>query len=99
MKECDSDAVEFFCEREIFFRQTASVVCRQSERDFVPADINVRMMPRLFSELGDGVDELDGRREIFEDERARDGFVALLPIRQSSERSLDLGGGQFIHAD
>ena len=71
----------------------------QGDRDFVPADINVWMMPCFFSELGDGVDELDGRREILEDKGARDGFIALLPIGQSSERGLDLGGGQFIHAD
>ena len=91
--------VELLREREIFFRQTASVVRGEDERDFVPADINVGMMPRFLSELGGGGDKLDRRREILEDESARDRFATLLPIGRGSECGLDLGSGQFIHRD
>src|SRR6478736_1334425 len=90
-------SVEFPGEGEVLFRQAAGIVRGENERHLVPADINVGMMPGFLRELGDGGDELDGRRKIFEDERPRDGFAALAPIGNSRERGLDLGGIQFGH--
>ena len=64
----------------------------ERERDFVPTNINVGMMPRFFRELGDGVEELDRSGKILEHKSASDGVAALVPVRQRSERGFDLRG-------
>ena len=82
---------------KILFRQSARVMRRERERDLVPADINVGMMPRLLCELGDGVDEFHRSDEVLELKRARDGRTGFLPIRQSLEAGLDPGRIEFCH--
>lgn len=69
----------------------------QRQRDLVPTNIDVGMMPRFFRNSGSGVDEFDRRGKIFEDERARDGCPTLLPIGYGRERGFDLNSGQFLH--
>jgi len=69
----------------------------QRERHFVPANIDVRMMPRFLGEFRNGVDELDGGGKIFELKGARDGVALLFPIGHGGEGGFDLSGTQFVH--
>ncbi len=94
-----SKLVELPRQRKISVGQAAGIVGGQRQRDFVPADINVRMMPRLFGEFRYGRDELDRRREILELKSVRDGGATLFPIGHSRQRDFDLRGRQFLHPD
>ena len=84
-------------ERKIFFGQPALIVRRERERDLVPADINVGMMPCLFGEHGNPVDELDGGGKIFERERARNDGGSFLPQGNFDERPFDLRCVELRH--
>ena len=62
----------------------------QSERDLVPANIDVRMVPGGFRHAGDFVDELYRDDEILELVGARDGGGLFLPVRDCGQGRLDL---------
>jgi hypothetical protein len=64
-------AVEFSRQIKILFRQTAGVVRGERERHPVPADVNVRMMPRPLGEFGNRVDKFHRGGEILERIRPR----------------------------
>ena len=72
-------------------------MCGQGERDFVPTDINVGVMPCFLGQPGDGVHEPDRSRKILELEGARDGDALLFPVGHGAECGLDLGGIEFGH--
>jgi hypothetical protein len=91
-----SKPVEFSGEDEIFSGQPAGIVRGERECDFVPADINVGMMPRLFREPRDGIDEFNRGWEILELVSARDAYVIFLPVRDAGERGFDLSGVEFF---
>src|ERR1041385_2949698 len=85
-----SKPVELLRQLEIFFGQATRVVRGQRERGFVPADVDVRMMPRLLGDGRDLPDEADGSGKILELVRARDRRVFLPPILHGRERGFDL---------
>src|SRR5712692_4869496 len=84
--------VEFARQVEVLFGQAAGVVRGQAQLDFVPADVDVGMVPGLFGHGCERVDELDRGREILELIRARDGRPGLLPGWNRGQRYLDLFG-------
>ena len=73
------------------------VVRGERERDFVPADVEVRVVPGFFREARDGVHKLDGCREILELVRSGDGLGFPPPIRHAGQGGFDLLCGQFRH--
>jgi len=90
--------VELFCQLEIFLSQSSGVMSCQPEGHFIPANIDVGVMPRFLSESRDDFDELDRSRKILELKGARDGLPLFLPVGDGSEGGLDLSGTQFFHA-
>jgi len=95
--ETSRERIKLLGESEILVRETVRVVGRQGERNFVPPNINVRMMPRLFGQLRDGINELDRQRKVLELKSARDGRAFLFPTWHGRQRSLDLGSVEFWH--
>src|ERR1041385_3303939 len=89
--------IKFLRQIKIFRRQTARVMRGQREGDFVPADIDVGMVPGLLGGARGGIDEPDGGREILEFKSAREGGAAFLPLFHTRQRGFDLCGSQFCH--
>ena len=71
----------------------------QRERHLVPADVNIRMMPRLLGGLGNRVDKFYRGGEILELVRPRNRQAPLFPIRHEGERGFDFFCAQFLHAN
>ena len=85
--------IEFRRQCEIFFGQTAFIVRGQAEGDFVPADVDVRVVPGFLGSFGDGVHEADGGGKILELKCPADDLTAAPPVGNVSHRfgSLFLG--------
>src|SRR5438309_12021781 len=58
--------IELSRQRKILFGQSARVMGAESQRHFVPADIDVGMMPRFLSQIRDSMYKFHSRRKIFE---------------------------------
>src|SRR6266567_3670799 len=89
--------VKYRGQLKILFGQSPLIMGGEGEGYFVPADINVRVMPGFFRRSRHGVDKLDRGREILELECATDGAPLLAPLGRGSQSSLDLGWTQFRH--
>ena len=82
--------VKLLCQLGILDRQTAFGMRRERDSHLIPANINVRMVPRLLGKFRHSADELDGGSEILElkhtlNRRAFDN----LPCWHSGERGFD----------
>ncbi len=80
----------------VLFGEPARVVGREGEGDFVPADVDVGVVIRVFGEVGDFVDELDGGREALELEGLRNGFAVESPTLEGGEVVGDRGVGEEV---
>jgi len=83
---------------EVLARQPAGVVRRQREFDFVPADVDVGMMPCSLSQACDGIHKPDGSREVLELKHSVDAIAAWSPVRQPAQAKSNFSNGELCHA-
>ena len=69
----------------------------ERERDFVPPNVDVRMVTGLLGQPGEGIHEADCGREILELKGSRDRLRFFPPIRNGGKRFFNLGCAEFIH--
>ena len=84
----DLQEVELLGEVEILLGQAALIVGAEGQREFVPADVDVGMVPCGLRQISHGVDEFDRRREILELVSAGDGVAGYSPIRRGRKRRI-----------
>src|SRR5438552_18693359 len=82
--------VELTCQFKILLCQSTRIMGCECERDLVPTDVYVGMMPRLFCHLRHVVHEFHRNGEILEFVSARDSGAFLFPFRDGTLRRLDL---------
>src|SRR6185369_224487 len=90
-----SKPIDFSSQGKILLRQAALIVRAEGERDFVPPDVDVGMVPCCFRQVSHSVDKFDRCREILELVGAGDGVVCYSPIRHGRKRRLDLSRSIF----
>src|ERR1700752_3676967 len=61
-----SELIELLGQPEVLFRQAPFRMGGESQRHFVPPDVDVGMVPGFFGPFGDGVDKFDRGNEILE---------------------------------
>lgn len=92
-----SKLVRFHCEVKILFGEPAFVMRREAQRNFVPADIDVRMMGSALGEAGNGVHKFDSGRKIPKLKSPRDGRTLFGPLGQKTKGSFGLSSRILCH--
>lgn len=81
----------------VFLSESTRVVGREGDSDFIPADIDVRVVEGFFGKDGYLGDESHGGDEVFEFKCARDGFSVAFPAGQLAQGLCDLCFIECVH--
>jgi hypothetical protein len=92
-----SKLVCFHCEVKIPFGEPAFVMGGEGKCDFIPANVDVRMMGSALGEAGNGVHKFDGGCKIPELKSADDGGALFGPFGQKAKGGFGLSSRILCH--